>query len=154
MTLSKCELLWMDKNGKMCILFVIEEDRQFCSQDTSLVAEETSATKYLSSWKLWPPGPPYLFPFMSCTSPESGPRQAFFPLHLPFYWSMISISVLSRVWFFATPDCSLTGFSVHGIFQAKILEWVATSFSRGSSRPRDRTCVSRVSSIRRQVLYH
>ena len=30
-------------------------------------------------------------------------------------------------------DCSLPGSSVHGIFQAKILEWVATSFSRGSS---------------------
>ena len=33
--------------------------------------------------------------------------------------------------------------SVHGIFQARILEWVAISFSRGSSRPRDRTWVSR-----------
>ena len=32
-------------------------------------------------------------------------------------------------------DCSLPGFSVHGIFQAKILEWVAISFSRGSSQP-------------------
>ena len=30
-------------------------------------------------------------------------------------------------------DCSLLGFSVHGIFQARILEWVAISFSRGSS---------------------
>ena len=39
-------------------------------------------------------------------------------------------------------DCSLPGFSVHGIFQARVLEWVAISFSRGSSRPRDRTWVS------------
>ena len=39
-------------------------------------------------------------------------------------------------------DCSLTGSSVHGIFQARILEWVAISFSRGSSRPRDRTQVT------------
>jgi len=31
-------------------------------------------------------------------------------------------------------DCSLTGSSIHGIFQARILEWVAISFSRGSSR--------------------
>ena len=30
-------------------------------------------------------------------------------------------------------DCSLPGSSVHGIFQARILEWVAISFSRGSS---------------------
>ena len=41
-------------------------------------------------------------------------------------------------------DCSLPGSSVHGIFQARILEWVAISFSRGSSRPRDRTRVSHV----------
>ena len=39
-------------------------------------------------------------------------------------------------------DCSLPGSSVHGIFQARVLEWVAISFSRGSSRPRDRTWVS------------
>ena len=39
-------------------------------------------------------------------------------------------------------DCSPPGSSVHGIFQAKILEWVAISFSRGSSRPRDQTQVS------------
>ena len=39
-------------------------------------------------------------------------------------------------------DCSPPGSSVHGIFQARILEWVATSFSRGSSWPRDQTRVS------------
>ena len=39
-------------------------------------------------------------------------------------------------------DCSPPGSSVHGILQARILEWVAISFSRGSSRPRDRTQVS------------
>ena len=36
-------------------------------------------------------------------------------------------------------DCSLPGSSVHGIIPARILEWVAISFSKGSSRPRDRT---------------
>ena len=39
-------------------------------------------------------------------------------------------------------DCSLPGSSIHGIFQARILEWVAISFSRRSSRPRDWTQVS------------
>ena len=38
-------------------------------------------------------------------------------------------------------DCSQAGSSVHGIFQARILEWVAISFSRGSSWPRDWTQV-------------
>ena len=41
-------------------------------------------------------------------------------------------------------DCSLPGSSIQGILQARILEWVAISFSRGSSRPRDRTQVSRI----------
>ena len=41
-------------------------------------------------------------------------------------------------------DYSLPGFSVHGIFQARLLEWVAISFSRGSSQPRDWTQVSRI----------
>ena len=39
-------------------------------------------------------------------------------------------------------DCSLPGSSVHGISQAIVLEWIAISFSRGSSRPRDQTWVS------------
>ena len=38
-------------------------------------------------------------------------------------------------------DCSLPGSAIHGIFQARILEWAAISFSRGSSQPRDRTRV-------------
>ena len=41
----------------------------------------------------------------------------------------------------------------HGTLQARILEWVATPFSRGSSRPTDQTHVSYVSCIGRQVLY-
>ena len=39
-------------------------------------------------------------------------------------------------------DCSPPGSSVHGILQARILEWVAISFSRGSSQPRDWTLVA------------
>ena len=51
-------------------------------------------------------------------------------------------------------DCSLSGSSVYGILQARILEWVAMSFSRGSSWPRDQACISYLSYIGRQVLYH
>ena len=39
-------------------------------------------------------------------------------------------------------DYNLPGSSVHGVFQARILEWVAISFSRGSSPPRDENWVS------------
>ena len=45
-------------------------------------------------------------------------------------------------------DCSLPGSSVHGIFQARVLEWVAISFCRGSSWPRDRTQVSHIAGRR------
>ena len=44
-------------------------------------------------------------------------------------------------------DYSLPGSSVHGLLQARTLEWVAISFSRGSFWPRDPTCISYVSCI-------
>ena len=44
-------------------------------------------------------------------------------------------------------DCSPPGSSVHGILQARILEWVAISSSRGSSPPRDQKCICCVSCI-------
>ena len=51
-------------------------------------------------------------------------------------------------------DCSLPGSSVHGIFKARVLEWVAISFSRGSSQPRDQTWVSQVVGRRFYCLSH
>jgi len=41
-------------------------------------------------------------------------------------------------------DCSQPGSSVHGISQARTLEWVALPFSRGSSQPKDQTQVSHI----------
>ena len=41
-------------------------------------------------------------------------------------------------------DCSPPGSSVHGIFQARVMEWAVISFSRGSSRPRGQTRVSSI----------
>ena len=51
-------------------------------------------------------------------------------------------------------DCGPPGSSVHGIFQARVLEWVAIAFSRGSFQPKDRTHVSYVFCVGRWVLYH
>ena len=48
-------------------------------------------------------------------------------------------------------DCSLPGSFVHGIFHPRIPEWVVISYSRGSSWPRDRICIS---CIGRLILYH
>ena len=51
----------------------------------------------------------------------------------------VKVKSFSRIRLFATP-----GSSIHGTFQARALEWVAISFSRGSSWPRDRTQVSHI----------
>ena len=51
-------------------------------------------------------------------------------------------------------DSSLSGSSIHGIFQAGVLEWIAISFSRGSSWPRDWSHILCISFIGRQILYH
>ena len=59
----------------------------------------------------------------------------------PVKWSEVAQSCLTLC---DPMDCSLSGFSVHGIFQARVLEWVAISLSRGSSRPRNRTQVSHI----------
>ena len=62
------------------------------------------------------------------------------------------LSLISRVQLFATSmDCSRPDSSVQGIPQARILEWVANSSSRGSSQIRDRTLISCVG---RWILYH
>ena len=63
----------------------------------------------------------------------------------------LKCELLSHVQLCYPMDWSLPGFSVHWILQARILEWVTISFSRGSSWPRVRTCVS---CIGRQILYN
>ena len=58
------------------------------------------------------------------------------------------VQLLSHIWLFVTPwTIAHQTLLVHGIFQARILEWVAISFSRGSSRSRDQTCISCISCI-------
>ena len=58
-------------------------------------------------------------------------------------YACVHAQLLSHVQLFCNPrDCSPLGSSVHGTSQARILEWVTISFSRGSSFPRDQTWVS------------
>ena len=65
---------------------------------------------------------------------------------------LLLVYLLSHIQLFCdSMDCSPRGSSVNGILQARILEWVAIPFSRGSSRPGDQTCVSCIS---RWILYH
>ena len=78
---------------------------------------------------------------MSLPSPTLASRVFYHWNHLgsPLTWSQIAQPCLTLC---DLMDCSLPGSSVHGIFQARVLEWVAISFSRRSSWPRDWTQVS------------
>ena len=60
--------------------------------------------------------------------------------HINYCCECGSCSVMSDSW--QPHDCSLPGSSVHGILQARLPEWLAIPFSRGSSWPRDWTRVS------------
>ena len=57
------------------------------------------------------------------------------------------VQSLSHVWLCDSVDCSLPAYCVRGIFQARILEWGAISYSRGPFQYRDRTYISCVSCI-------
>ena len=57
-------------------------------------------------------------------------------------WGLYILIVQSCLTLCDPVDCSPPGSSVHGILQARILEWVAMPSSRGPSQPRDRTWVS------------
>ena len=68
---------------------------------------------------------------------QTAPFQSFVSL-----WGPCCLVVKSCLTLCDPMDCSPPGSSVHGILQARILGWVATPPSRGSSRPRDQTCRS------------
>ena len=63
----------------------------------------------------------------------------------------LAASAVSNSW--DPTDCSLPGSSVHGISQARILEWVAISFAGGSSQPKDGTWVSCIAGSLYQMSY-
>ena len=91
----------------------------------------------LSSWHLAPTVKPLLLPVFAISS---GMRQSF--LHLFTSHPACALSCFGIVWLCNFVDRSPPGSSVHGILQARTLEWVAVPFSRRSSLPRDRTCIS------------
>ena len=94
---------------------------------------------------LWPRAP------SSCAEPRACP-----PVPSGLFWPCVqSCSVTQLCLPFCEPiACSSPGSSVHGIFQVRILDWIAITYSRGSSLPRDQTCISCISCIDRQFLYH
>ena len=62
----------------------------------------------------------------------------------PLLFLCHEVKSLSHVWLCDPVHCSLLGFSIRGIFQARLLEQVAISFFRGSSQARDQTQVSHI----------
>ena len=71
-----------------------------------------------------------------------GRETYFLPNPRLYSWNVLFVPNSFKIMLYRTS--SPLGSSVHGILQARILEWVAISFSKGSSQPRDRTCVSRI----------
>ena len=59
-------------------------------------------------------------------------------------WQKVSEDAQSCLTLCDPMDCSPPGSSVHGILQARVLEWIAISFFKGSSQPRNRTRVSHI----------
>ena len=108
-----------------------------------------SRQEYWSGLPCIPPG--YLpDPGIEPGSPVSCIVGGFFttePPGKPSDGMKVKVKSLSRVRLFATP-WTVAYSSIHGILQARILEWVAISFSKGSSRPRDRTWVSSIAGRR------
>ena len=107
--------------------------------------------------------------------PDLGPSYNSIAREIRILWGMANSRAVAREWkmkwnllychiicvsdFFLTPWARafselLPGSSVHGILQTRILKWGAISYSRGSSQPRSWTCISCVSCIGRQILYH
>ena len=108
---------------------------------------------YIPSTFSLPPHPPHLTPLGHHRASSWAPRaiQHLATSHL--FYTCMCIQLLSHVW----PDfmdCSLPSSTVHGIFQATVLQWVAISFSRGSSWAGYWTCISCVCCTGRWVLCH
>ena len=85
---------------------------------------------------------------IAVTSPTTSQRKAAYHTHTYAKLLQLCLTLCYPV------EGNLPGSSGYGILQARILEWVAMPFSRGSSLPRDRNQVSCISCIGRRVLYH
>ena len=85
----------------------------------------------------------YTYIHAKCHTFKTSCKSVLFFLFCTKYTGMSEWKLLSHVQLFCNSmECSPPGSSVHGIFQARIVERVAISFSRGSSQPRDQTHMS------------
>ena len=90
-------------------------------------------TKYISVWKIWK------MLFYAINQPQMAICECAMP---PLFLCVLCLVTQSCLTLCDPMDCSSPGSSVHGILQARILEWVAYPFSRRSSQPKNQTGVS------------
>ena len=108
-----------------------------------------------SWWERHVPGYPRPVAWGSASQPD--PQVTWVHIRVEKHWyqmqppssSLLCVGAQSHLTLFNSTNCSPPGSSVHEIFQARILEWVAIPSSRGSSWPRDQTRVSCISCIGR-----
>ena len=129
----------------------------------SLIGEKSAHCKWcgLGTQRAWPLTPPsfsgleQMNPFLPTPDPSSVRWDYNTTRQSRCNMVRMHAKLPSCVWLFETlMDSSPSGSSVHGILQARILEWVAMPSSRGSSQHRGQTHISYVSWTGRQVLYH
>ena len=127
--------------SKLVIFFSIIKSMDYvqCTHDSPLLLAAWHPHRFLGSLHLKGSISPLAIP--SGITPVPVPKQVGRRLHSEFLCEVSEVAQ-SCPNFCHPMDCSLPGYSVHGIFQARILEWVAISFSKGSSQPRDQTRVS------------
>ena len=135
-TKSRTWLSWLI----LCELFIVNLSLPECS---SLNAPEYLISDWMNGGLAWGSNPfLYLWPYGS-------------QFKTVYVCVCVSAKSLQSCLTLCHPmNCSPRGSSVRGVLQARIPEWVAISFSSGSSQPRDRAHVFYVSCIGRQVLYH
>ena len=103
---------------------------------SSLIIQQIPTSYYFTYGKV------YVSVLLSQFIPPA-PSPTMSPSLFSMFASLLEVSVAQSCLTLCNPlDYNLQGSSVHGIFQARILEWIAIPFSRGSSRPRDWTSMS------------
>ena len=110
---------------------------------TTRESHEVETTKNPPIYCPWQRAESFLYvswSFQAQFHQERNPPEPYFYI---YNWDVSCVLVTQSCPTLCDPmDCSPPGFSVHGILQARILEWIAIPFTRGTSQPRDRTLVS------------
>ena len=138
-------LLLLLKNAKLSIMFALEFSFPFSLKRTEMLTHD-AAKHFLcrSTFLIYFSKFTALSVAKSSLSPSL--HQWMIALWIThFFLTPVPVKLLQSCPALSDPmDHSAPGSSLHGIHQARVLEWIAISFSRGSPRPRDRTWISRI----------